>query len=117
MRNKYKTLLKKAAFIVVAGVISLTWSGNGQTQGICVVERGLDPLDVLNVGVRHNVWIVLDTSGSMNGYFGGTLETKFEVATDVLQEVLAELVDSSGNPLVNWGLAWKKSTDMRTMTS
>ena len=34
----------------------------------CFIDHGQDPLDVLSVGVRHNVWFVLDSSGSMGGY-------------------------------------------------
>ena len=56
----------------------------------------------LNSGVRHNVWIVLDSSGSMGNSFGGG-QTRIEAARDVLTEVIDEFIDASGRPLVNWG--------------
>lgn len=95
---------KKAALFLLATGIALTWSASGRTADVCVVERGQDPLDVLNMGVRHNVWIVLDTSGSMASRFGSQGPTKLEAAKNVLDQlIMRELVDAAGLPLVNWG--------------
>ena len=100
----WKTILKRGALALVAASLAFTWTQTGHAQAPCLIERGQDPLDVLNFGVRHNVWIVLDTSGSMGdrpAAFGG--DTKMEVAQRVLTEVIDEFVDASGKPLVNWG--------------
>ncbi len=101
----WKTILKRSALALVTAALAFSWTRTGQTQSPCLVERGQDPLDVLNSGVRHNVWIVLDSSGSMaedmNG--GTTTPSKMTVAKQTLTEVIDEFVDSSGKPLVNWG--------------
>lgn len=87
--------------LCVAGV-ALTWSGGGHAQvgAPCLVERGQDSLDVLNTGLRHNVWVILDTSGSMNVRFSNSNDTraKLEVAKDVLNRLMDELVDGAGRP-------------------
>ena len=95
--------LKRTILAMFAVVIALTWTQTGFTQAPCVVGRGIDPLDVVNSGVRHNVWIVLDTSGSMNGTFPGESLTKIEVAKNVIRNLMETLVDGAGRPLVNWG--------------
>jgi hypothetical protein len=87
---------------LVAAALALTWTRTGSAQAPCQVLRGQDPLDVLNSGLRHNVWIVLDTSGSMNDNIAGQ-GTKINVAKSVLTEVIDEFVDGAGRPLVNWG--------------
>ena len=101
----WKTILKRSVLALMAAAVALAWTRTGQAQAPCLIERGLDPLDVLNTGVRHNVWIVLDSSGSMaqdmNG--GTTTPSKMTVAKQTLTEVVDEFVDSSGKPLVNWG--------------
>ncbi len=58
--------LKRALLALVCVVLAFAWSETGHTQSPCLIERGQDPLDVLNSGIRHNVWLLLDTSGSMN---------------------------------------------------
>jgi hypothetical protein len=102
----WKTYLKRSVLAVTAAAIAVSWTRTGQAQAPCIVGRGQDPLDVVNSGVKHNVWIVVDTSGSMgddmNG--GNTRPTKIETARDVLKEAVDEFVDASGKPLVNWGI-------------
>ncbi len=96
-------LVRRATLLMVAIAVALTWVQSGRTQTVCVVERGIDPLDVLNQSVRHNVWIVLDTSGSMSSDFGGGV-SRLNTAKRVLDRLMmSELIDASGNPLVNWG--------------
>ena len=102
MANHMNTILKRGVLALVAGAVALTFAQTGHTQAPCSISRGLDPLDVLNSGVRHNVWIVLDHSGSMDNTIPGE-GTKMQVATDVLTEVMTEFVDASGRPLLNWG--------------
>ena len=98
-------LAKQTGLTVVVCALAFTWTQTGQAQAPCLVERGIDPLDVLNSGVRHNVLLVLDTSGSMNGSFKNDPRQKLQVAKDVLNQLMDELVDGSGRPLVNWGFA------------
>ena len=81
-----------------------------------------DPLDILSTGVKHNVWIVLDTSGSMGDDLTGNdngdplctgadddtcwdpTSIRLDVAKSVLTNLIQDvLVDASGNALVNWG--------------
>ena len=105
MWDKKRNLIKKAVLYSIGVIFALTWSQSGQTQGPCTVLRGIDPLDVVNSGVRHNVWILLDTSGSMGEDFGGG-QSKLQVAKDVLTQLMTvDLIDASagGAPLVNWG--------------
>jgi len=101
----WKTILKRSVLALVAAAVAFSWTGTGQAQAPCLIERGQDPLDVLNSGVRHNVWIVLDTSGSMSQTVPGTVpsQSKMQVAKATLTEVINEFVDASGKPLVNWG--------------
>ncbi|HXV61096.1 MAG TPA: hypothetical protein VEK15_10410, partial [Vicinamibacteria bacterium] len=105
--NIWRTTGKRLALAVVAAIVALTWSQTGYAVAPCVIGRGLDPLDVLNADVRHNVWLVLDTSGSMGTDFDpiqpGT-QSRISVARDVLTEVVNELVDATGRPLFNWGI-------------
>ena len=104
--GNWNVALKRCVLALVAAAVALTFAQTGHTQAPCTVLRGLDPLDVLNSGVRHNVWVVLDHSGSMDNNVidpvtGDNLGTKMEVATSVLTEVMTEFVDASGRPLVN----------------
>ena len=98
-------MLKRCVLAVMAAVVAVTWSQTGQAQAPCLIERGQDPLDVLNTGVRHNVWIILDASGSMGQDFVPGGDSKLEVAKEVLNQLIDELVDASGRPLVNWAYA------------
>ena len=100
--SRTSTLLKRIALAVVVLITALSFSQTGRAQTPCLISRGLDPLDVLNSGVRHNVWIVLDSSGSMGWSFDGG-QSRMEVARDVLTEIIDEFVDASGRSLVNWG--------------
>ncbi|HXV62188.1 MAG TPA: hypothetical protein VEK15_15920, partial [Vicinamibacteria bacterium] len=105
--------LKRIALSLAAVVVAFSWSSTGRAQAVpapCVVERGQDPLDVLNTGVRHNLWIVLDASGSMGDRItlpDGTQssQNKMQIAKDAINQVMDNLVDSAGRPLVNWGFA------------
>jgi len=102
MMNLARPVAKRCLLAVTVAAVALTFAQTGQAQAPCLISRGLDPLDILNSGVRHNVWIVLDSSGSMGSSFGGG-QTRMEVARDVLTEVVDEFVDAAGRPLVNWG--------------
>ncbi len=75
--------------------------GGGGTG--CDIARGQDALDILSAGIRHNVWFVLDSSGSMGGGFGNSGMSKMDAAKAIMKRLMNELVDATGSPLVNWG--------------
>ena len=77
-------------------------SGGGGGAG-CEIARGQDSLDILSAGIRHNVWFVLDSSGSMGGGFGNSGLSKMDAAKEIMKLLMSTLVDASGSPLVNWG--------------
>ncbi len=95
---------------VVAVTYTATFTQDINAQGAnnndpadCTITRGQDPFDVLHSGLRHNVWFVLDSSGSMDGKLPGTNLRKKNVARDIIRDLMTTLVDASGSPLVNWG--------------
>ncbi len=110
---------KRTILALVAVMVAVTFTRTGHTAAPCVVGRGLDPLDVINSGVRHNVWIVLDSSGSMNDPFEGGGDCvnndgvgpgcKINVARRVIKNLMETLVDGAGRPLVNWAFAHYES--------
>lgn len=105
MRETPWRILRKTALGLVACALALTWAQTGMTAD-CVVVRGQDPLDVLQVQVKHNVWFILDGSGSMSNPFPGGTGRKIEEANDVIEDVLGTFVDAGGEPLVNWGFRY-----------
>ena len=104
--------IKRTFLALITVGIAITWTQTGRAQQACLVSRGIDPLDVVSSGVLHNVWIVLDTSGSMNAEFNApavplcttdpNIPCKIDIAKDVIRDLMARIVDSSGAPLVNW---------------
>lgn len=106
MQRKMKTYLKRALMALAALVVAITWSGSGETQSACVIDRGQDPLDIVStLGVKHNVWILLDITGSMREAFGNTSERKIDAAVRVLKYIVSNTKDSAGAPLVNWSFS------------
>ncbi|MGH9335415.1 MAG: hypothetical protein ACRD21_16890, partial [Vicinamibacteria bacterium] len=103
--NIWIQALKRTLLAAATAIIAFAWSDTGRAQSSapCLVERGQDPLDVLNSGIRHNVWVMLDTSGSMNSPPSGGGAAKMDQAKEALNRVMNELVDGAGRPLVNWG--------------
>ena len=61
MHSRNQTIKRTLLALITLG-IAITWTQTGRAQQPCLVGRGIDPLDVVNSGVRHNVWIVLDTA-------------------------------------------------------
>jgi len=129
-QSVWKRWLRPGALSVLALAMAFLWSGDVLCQGPCTIERGQDPLDVLSQSIRHNVFISLDTSGSMGasmrdtaaqgpepnaadrqdtnvgdncGTTPGDCSAKLRIAKDVLNEILTEFVDGFGAPVVNWG--------------
>ena len=70
--SNWKTILKRSALALVAAAVAMSGTQTGQAQAPCVIERGQDPLDVLKLGIKHNVFIGLDDSGTMSSSFLGT---------------------------------------------
>ncbi len=99
--------LKRTVLALVAVAVAISWTSTGQAQSPpCIVGRGLDPLDVVNSGPRHNVWVVLDSSLSMLDRFSsGGPDRKIDVARRVIISLMDTLEDAAGRPLVNWGFA------------
>jgi len=110
-----KAIMKKTLLALAVSLAALTWSRSGVAQGPCLIERGLDPLDVVNTSVRHNVWVLLDTSGSMFASFNAAGESRLTVAKRVLNRAMDDFVDAAGNPLFNWGFVDFAANDVRDL--
>ena len=95
-----KTASKRVALLVLAIMISLSWIHSGPTAASCLIERGIDPLDILKIEVKHNVFIGIDNSGSMSGSVTGDPlgRDRLDVAKDALELVITSVGDA-----VNWG--------------
>ena len=96
-----KTTFKRVALLVLAIMISLSWIHSGRTTAAsCLIERGIDPLDILKIEVKHNVFIGIDNSGSMSNTVDGDpfSRSRLDVAKDAL-----ELVINGVGEGVNWG--------------
>jgi hypothetical protein len=135
----WKRTPKITPLLLLAGMLTLTWGPTGHTQA-CNIERGEDLLEVLKVGVKHNVFIGLDNSGTMKAAFNGSTaqgpesyaedrkdtnpndncgsspgdcSARLRIAKDVLTSIIndPDLNDSSGNPLVNWGFFYTAKQD------
>jgi hypothetical protein len=73
VRNAMKTTMKRhkwsrGAGLGLAAILLLVLSGDG--IGAAISPHGIDPLDVLDLQVKPNVIIVLDSSGSMQESLG-----------------------------------------------
>jgi PilY1 beta-propeller domain len=101
-------ILKRALLASITALIAFAWtSSTGRAQSVagpCLIERGQDPLDVLNSGLRNNVWLIVDTSGSMGSIPTGATVTKLQQAKNDINRLMNEIVDGAGRPLVNWGI-------------
>ncbi len=100
-------VLKRATLATITVVMAFAWTSTGRAQSVtgpCLIERGQDPLDVLNSGLRNNVWLIVDTSGSMGSIPAGGTVTKLQQAKNDINQLMNELVDGAGRPLVNWGI-------------
>ncbi len=69
----------------------------GDRSAVAIVDRGIDPLEVLNLYVRPNVIIVLDASGSMTGtvgtanaFTGDHPRSRFWQAKEVIKNVVQQ---------------------------
>lgn len=67
------------------------------------VERGRDPLGLVRTAVRPRVWILFDTSTSMNDWAVGG--RKLDLARETVAHAVRHLVSDIGEPLVHWRLA------------
>jgi hypothetical protein len=83
--------LGRAAALVLAGALLFVLAGD---RGITASYQGIDPLEILNLQVKPNVIIALDTSGSMedtpyvaSSYGGDHPRSKMWQAKQVLKAV------------------------------
>ena len=74
-------------------------AGGGQA----FLDEGRDPLGVVRTTTRPRVWILFDTSESMETAMGS--RSRFAVAQDVVRWAVRNLESASGVPLVHWRLA------------
>ena len=83
---------------VVAG------SGRGAAPDpAAAAERGRNPLGLVRTATRPRVWVLLDTSTSMENALGH--QTRFQAARQVIRTVARRLESDDGEPLVHWRLA------------
>ena len=66
-------------------------------------DEGRDPLGVVRTTTRPRVWILFDTSESMELGMGNG--SRFAAAQEVVRRVVRDLESASGEPLVHWRLA------------
>ena len=112
--------LRRTGSLLLAGALLFVLAGD---RGITAVSEGIDPLEVLNLQVKPNVIVALDTSGSMedtpytgNPYGGDHQRSKMWLAKQVLKAVFQENQDkaafmfgvyrfsSNANPVNNMNL-------------
>ncbi len=103
-----KTTSKRVALLVLAVMVSLSWVQSGRTVASCLIERGIDPLDILKIEVKHNVFIAIDNSGSMNNRVDGDAlnRSRLDVAKDSLERVITGVGGG-----VNWGFFYTAKQD------
>ncbi len=64
------------------------------------IERGRDPFELIRSQVRQRVWVLFDTSHSMNR--GSGAESRFRTALRTLRDTVGEFRNKSGEPLADW---------------
>jgi hypothetical protein len=82
----------RTAALLVAGALIFALAGD---RGFTATSLGIDPLEVLDLQVKPNVFVVLDTSGSMedltdnsaSSYGGDHIRSKMWQAKQVLKSV------------------------------
>ena len=87
--------------VAAARADALPWSAAGGGQDF--LDGGRDPLGVVRTSTRPRVWILFDTSESMETLMGS--RSRFAVAQDVVRRAVRNLESASGEPLVHWRLA------------
>jgi hypothetical protein len=112
--------LRRTGMLLLAGALLFVLAGD---RGITAVSQGIDPLEVLNLQIKPNVIVALDTSGSMedtpyvtNSYGGDHQRSKMWLAKQVLKAVFQDNQDkaafmfgvyrfsSNANPVANMAL-------------
>lgn len=89
------------ALLLAAAAGVLPRSAAGGVQDF--PDDGRDPLGVVRTTTRPRVWILFDTSESMELGMGNG--SRFAAAQEVVQWVVRDLESVSGEPLVHWRLA------------
>lgn len=76
-------------------------------------SRGRDPLGLVRTLVPPRVWVLLDTSTSMDRRAGGRRRTRLHEAREVIRWAASTFVSDAGDPLVAWGLARFRDFDLQ----
>lgn len=92
-----RRFLRAGLLLALAGlVLGVVGDHRGVTAA---VSRGIDPLEILNLLVKPNVIVVLDSSGSMSNNLtsgditGDYARSKMSLAKDVLNQVVTDNAD------------------------
>ncbi len=89
---------KRNAAILVLLLAALAEGGEGPE-----IERGRDPFELARSQVRQRVWVLLDTSHSMN--FGSKNDSRLDAALRAIRGTVDEFRSRSGEPLADWAFA------------
>lgn len=80
-----------------------TANTNGDADSFEPVERGRDPLGLVRTAARPRIWILFDTSTSMNDPVRGG--RKLDLAREAVAHAVRHLESDGGEPLAHWRLA------------
>ena len=101
--------LRRTGTLLLAGALLFALAGD---RGITATAQGIDPLEVLNLQVKPNVIVALDTSGSMedtpyvtSGYGGDHQRSKMWQAKQVLKSVFQANQDKAAFMFGNYRFA------------
>ncbi|MEO8360780.1 MAG: hypothetical protein ABI672_12185 [Vicinamibacteria bacterium] len=96
-KNYFRSRTSRWVLMLSGIVLGVIATGDRPVFGIPTGEQGIDPLDVLSTKVRPNVYIVLDSSGSMdeavdsNGSFNDDEpNSKLAQAKAVVNQIVAD---------------------------
>ena len=101
-RRRFQTMGVLLGLILAGGVSELTASP-AAPNAAALRDGGRDPLGTVRTRTRPRVWILLDTSTSMNNSLDGV--SRFAAAREVIRTIAGNLESETGEPLVHWRLA------------
>lgn len=89
--------------LVLAGVSSQAAAAPHAPHATALRDGGRDPLGTVRTTIRPRVWVLLDTSVSMDNLLGKV--SRFAAARGVIRRIVDSLEFENGEPLVHWRLA------------
>lgn len=92
-----------APLSATASLKEATANTNGAADSFEPVERGRDPLGLVRAAARPRIWILFDTSTSMNDPVRGG--RKLDLAREAVAHAVRHLESDGGEPLAHWRLA------------